>query len=126
LDGVVNGNSSLPTDWQRVPYSDPNCIAFQIGNDTPDLTSLTEPGVSGGANGNLYSGNTFISGLFASGSPNFFQEGIMQTVNGFTVGQKYTIRFRQAVVKVISALDKNGFMGNICRYCIGRYYNSNK
>jgi len=109
LDGIVNGNSCLPTNWMNVPLSDPNCLAAQVGNDTPDLTSISGPGTIGvGAIGNPYSGNTFVSGAFASNLPNFFHEGIMQTVNGFTVGMQYSIHFRQTVLKGNGVIDKSG------------------
>jgi hypothetical protein len=99
LNGTINGLSSLPTSWQRVPYTDINCLAEIVGNDTPDLCDSLW--------GNPFSGNTFISGGFGSYLPNFFQEGIMQLVNGFTIGMKYSIRFRQAVLTNAS-LDKSG------------------
>jgi len=108
LDGTINGYSSLPTGWQRVPRTDVNCQALHVGNDTPDLTSLTEPSIIDGSIGNPFSGNTFISGSFASNPPNFFQEGIMQQANGFIVGHEYSIRFRQAVVKQNNGLDETG------------------
>jgi hypothetical protein len=108
LDGIITGYSSLPTNWLNVPLGDPNCLAFQVGNDTPDLTSLTEPGPAVGCIGNPFSGSTFVSGAFASNPPNFFHEGIMQTVNGFTIGRQYSIHFRQTVVKTNYSLDKSG------------------
>ena len=108
LDGTINGNSSLPTGWQNVPYTDVNCQALHVGNDTPDLTSLTQPSPTIGMNGNPFSGNTFVSGTFGSNPPNFFQEGIMQTVNGFITGQEYLICFRQTVAKSNYSLDEFG------------------
>jgi hypothetical protein len=108
LDGTINGYSSLPTGWQRVPRTDVNCLAALPGNDTPDLTSLTEPSIFVGVIGNPFSSNTFVSGSFASNPPNFFQEGIMQQANGFIVGHEYSIRFRQAVVKQNNGLDESG------------------
>ncbi len=108
LDGIINGYSSLPTDWLNVPLGDPNCLAFQVGNDTPDLTSLTEPGPTLGCVGNPFSGSTFVSGAFANSSPNFFQEGIMQTLVGFTIEKEYLIHFRQTIVKTDYSIDKSG------------------
>jgi hypothetical protein len=108
LDGIVNGNSCLPTNWLNVPYDDLNCLAFQVGNDSPDLTNLTGPSQSIGVNGNPYSGSTFVSGLYATASPNFFQEGIMQLVSGFIVGNNYSIHFYQTVIRNSNALDKSG------------------
>jgi hypothetical protein len=110
LEGVINGVSSLPGDWQNVPYTDPNCLANHLGGDTPDLTDMDGPVSSLGYNGNPYSGNTFISGVFGMNSNQieFGQEGIMQLVLGFTVESNYIIRFHQTVVKTIGALDKSG------------------
>jgi hypothetical protein len=108
LDGIVSGNSCLPTNWSNVPIGDPNCLALQPGNDTPDLTSISAPTPSIGMNGNPFSGTTFVSGIFASNLPSFFQEGIMQSVSSFDVGQIYRIHFRQSIVKSNYALDKSG------------------
>lgn len=107
LDGIVNGSSCLPTNWLNVPDGDPNCMC--IAGDTPDLTSVNGPGwIAVGSIGNPFSGNTFISGLFVNGTSYFSQEGIMQTVSGFTIGIEYSIRFRQTVVKQSNTLDNSG------------------
>jgi hypothetical protein len=109
LDGVVTGSSCLPFNWLNVPFDDPNCLALQVGNDTPDLTSTTGPGsMVVGAIGNPFSGSTFVSGNFASSSSNFFQEGIMQNVIGLVPNEKYIIRLYQTVVKHNVAIDKSG------------------
>lgn len=110
LEGVVNGFSSLPDFWLNVPYTDVNCLASQTVNDTPDLTSLSAPIVSLGFNGNPFSGNTFVGGGFVNNinPSSFTQEGIMQTVSGFTIGKKYSIHFRQTVAKTFNCLDKSG------------------
>jgi hypothetical protein len=108
LDGVVSGLSCLPSNWQNVPFDDINCLGAQIGNDTPDLTSLTGPDTSGGGFGNAFSGSTFLSGIFASNQPNFFQEGIMQNITGFNIGQSYSIIFRQTVNRNNYSLDNSG------------------
>lgn len=106
LDGPFPGPNSLPTDWQKVPYSDLNCLALNPGEDTPDLTSAN----SQYPVGNPYHGLTFLSGLFGTqnNGNNFWQEGIMQTVSGFTIEDSYTIRFYQTVVRNLDALDKSG------------------
>jgi hypothetical protein len=108
LDGIINGYSSLPNNWQRVPYNDPNCLALQVGNATPDLTSLYLPDSSIGANGNPFHGSTFVSGAFAGNSLTFSQEGIMQVIFGFAIGKKYLINLRQSVVKTLFYQDKSG------------------
>jgi hypothetical protein len=108
LEGVVTGISCLPNYWQNVPFDDVNCLGAQIGNDTPDLTNLIGPVPTTGAIGNPYSGNTFVSGIFANAQPNFFQEGIMQNIQNLVLGQAYSVRLRQTVSKANQALDKSG------------------
>lgn len=110
LDGIVSGPSCIPTNWQNVPYTDVNCLALNLYEDSPDLTNINAPGPLNGTNGNPYSGTTFVSGQFGrANNPNhFWQEGIMQSVSGFTVERTYTIRFYQTVVRNLNALDKSG------------------
>ncbi|HRG60307.1 MAG TPA: T9SS type A sorting domain-containing protein [Bacteroidia bacterium] len=110
LDGIVNGPSCLPTDWQNVPYTDVNCLALNLYEDSPDLTDINGPGPLNGTKGNPFSGTTFISGQFGTGNNtnHFWQEGIMQTVTGFTIEETYTIRFHQTVTRNLNALDKSG------------------
>ena len=104
LDGIITGGSSLPVDWQNVPYTDLNCNATFLGGDSPDLTDLFGPEEIGGVLGNPYSGITFISGLDGGD----YQEGIMQTVSGFLPNTLYSINFKQSVVKQNNALDQSG------------------
>jgi hypothetical protein len=110
LEGIITGISCLPDNWQNVPFDDTNCLASQSGNDTPDLTNLSGPMMSIGMNGNPFSGNTFVSGaMVRNNNPSSFtQEGIMQSVNNFTIGQIYSIRFHQTIAKNIGSLDKSG------------------
>jgi len=105
LNGIISGFTSLPTDWQAVPFTDINCQAMHWSTATPDLTDLSGPAPSTGIVGNPYSGITFLSGLHAaSGSgATIYHEGIMQTVSGFNIGCYYSINFFQAVVKQYSA-----------------------
>ena len=105
LEGVVNGASCLPNYWLNVPYNDTNCIAIQLGGDTPDLTDINGPFSSIGVSGLPFSGNTFVSGGIGG---HYYQEGIMQTVSGFTVNNKYNLHFRQAVLKQYGANDYSG------------------
>jgi hypothetical protein len=112
LEGIVNPSllGALPLYWQNVPYSDVNCLALNLYEDSPDLTNLIAPFPIIGINGNPFSGNTFISGLFGTDDSlnHFFQEGIMQNVSGFTIDSTYEIRFHQTVVRNNNALDKSG------------------
>jgi hypothetical protein len=110
LEGVVSGGGTLPPFWLNVPYNDPNCLALNPFEDSPDLTDLNGP-LPGSICGNAFSGNTFISGLIGGVSiiPNsFWHEGIMQTVSDFEVSRQYILCFRQAVVKNGNALDNSG------------------
>jgi len=108
LNSELNGDTvlseALSFNWQLVPFDDPVCIATSSGSDTPDITSLTWPSVSQGLIGNPHSAPTFESGIVGGR----FQEGIMQTVQDFIIGEKYTIEFYQAVVRQISCLDQSG------------------
>lgn len=112
LNGTITGASQLATDWFKVPYTDPVCLANNSGWDSPDLTNFTLPDSSIGVIGNPYSNTTFMSGMRGGNgiSPTtaIFQEGIMQTVSGFTVGASYKINFQQAVVKQFNCLDQSG------------------
>jgi hypothetical protein len=117
LNGIVSPNSIPPTGWQNIPYTDVNCLALTPGGDTPDVTDTAGPFAVAGVMGNPFSGSTFVSGLYSGDTNQFWHEGIMQTVSGFTVGESYTIHFHQAVVKQQNALDQSGswmvFLDNI-------------
>jgi hypothetical protein len=110
LDGIVSGPSCLPYNWQNVPYTDVNCLALNLYEDSPDLTNINAPGPLNGTIGNPFSGTTFISGQIGRGNnPNhFWHEGIMQTVSGFIIENTYIIRFHQTVVRNNNALDMSG------------------
>jgi len=109
LNGMVTTGGILPTGWQNVPKSDPVCLAtnFNFG-DTPDLTNLIIPGLATGVIGNPYSGTTFVSGVRGLIINEIFDEGIMQNVAGFTIGNNYKINFQQAVVKQLGGEDNSG------------------
>ena len=104
LDGIISGSSSLPFNWENVPFDDVTCTAELANGATPDLTDLFGPESITGVLGNPYSGNTFVSGVVADS----FQEGIMQTVSGFNPNTTYSINFQQSVVKQINGLDQSG------------------
>lgn len=44
-----------------------------------------------------YAGTTYVSGVHGESTNNFFHEGIMQEVSGFTPGEAYRIAFQQCV-----------------------------
>ena len=112
LTGVVSTISVVPMGWQAVPIFDPNSLANCVNCCTPDLTSTNGPATGFGVNGNAYSGQTFVSGLYYTagpgGPPQIWHEGIQQTVSGFTPGNTYPINFSQAVVKQWNAWDSSG------------------
>lgn len=104
----INAAFILPYSWNYIPFTDPNCMAAFWYQATPDLTDMAGPQPFAGLNGNPYSGNSFISGLYFGAPQSCHHEGIMQTVSGFNVGCTYTINFYQSVVKQSNALDTSG------------------
>lgn len=108
LDGTISV-SSTPTSWLKVDYTDPVSLANNIGTDIPDVCGLTGPVNLSGISGNPYSGNTFLSGVFSEPAAGIIvQEGIQQTVSGFSTSVVYTVNFYQAVVKQSNLLDQTG------------------
>jgi gliding motility-associated-like protein len=101
---TITSISQLPYNWQNVPFDDPLCHATSPGSATPDLTGIIGPKDSIGLSGNPHSAPMFLSGVRSTS----FQEGIMQTVSGFTIGENYTIEFYQSVVKQINCIDTSG------------------
>lgn len=97
LDGTVAGLSSLPDLWPSVPYTDPACEATNAAAASPDLASATAPEPTLGVAGTPFSGATYVGGVHGASTNNFFHEGIMQEVSGFTPGELYTIGFHQSV-----------------------------
>jgi len=108
LEGTVD-YVSVPPGWDFIPFTDPVCLATSGLEATVDVLDETGPSFTGGIAGFPFSGNTFVSGLHAnSGAGQLWHEGLMQTVNGFTVGNNYTISLYQAVVKQSNCIDPSG------------------
>ncbi len=108
LEGTVD-YVSVPPGWDFIPFTDLSCQATSTLEATVDVLDATGPSFSGGIAGIPNSGNTFVSGLHAnSGAGQLWHEGLMQTVNGFTVGNNYTISIFQAVVKQNNCIDPSG------------------
>ncbi len=103
LDGTIASNTA-PTGWQQIPFTDPNSNAISLAASESDITGTSGPNTPIGVNGTPYSGNTFVSGIHSRD----YCEGIMQTVNGFNIDQRYTINFYQAVVKQTAHFDTSG------------------
>ncbi len=112
INGDLNGaiaTSSNPTSWINVPNTDVNCQASAAFASTPEVINTTGPDVANGVNGNPFSGGTLLSGLHLKvGIFTTYQEGIMQTVTGFTIGTDYDINLHQTVIKASNALDNTG------------------
>ncbi len=110
VDGPI-GSPSVPPSWQDVPDTDPASQALAPVQATSDVLDGTGPNTVGGIVATPQSGTSCVSGLKASTTMSggfFWHEGIMQTVNGFTIGDDYTICFYQAVVKQQNATDTSG------------------
>lgn len=108
VDGPI-GSPSLPPSWNDVPDTDPASNALAPIQATSDVLDATGPNVMGGIAATPFSGSSCVSGLQASSGGGFYwHEGIMQTVNGFTVGTDYTICFYQAVIQQQNATDTSG------------------
>lgn len=104
LEGTIS-TSNPPPYWSYIPDTDPCTHASGWSCTTSDITGLSGPMSTHGISGKPHSGNTFVCGL----CDNCFQEGIMQTISGFTVGCTYKINFYQANVKqTINYLDTSG------------------
>lgn len=110
INGTFNGSAGSfpPGSWLNVPFTDVHSNASGFMEATTDVVDAVNS--SGfGLGINAFNGTTCVSGLNAMfDSLNFWHEGLMQTVNGFTVGTSYTIYFRQTVQKQSNALDTSG------------------
>lgn len=99
LNGIT-GFSQSPYNWQAVPHTDPACLAINPAKATSDICDITGPLAFSGVIGTPYSGNTYVSGLYGfDNSGEYYHEGIMQTVSGFTVGCSYSVNFHQGIDK---------------------------
>jgi hypothetical protein len=107
---MVDEISVVAPGWSAIPYTDPICMATSASHATPDLTSMTAPDPVSGMVGIPHSGDTFMSGVFCLNSDvnTMFQEGIMQDVSGFQVGDLYKISFYQANDKQSPNTDTSG------------------
>ena len=114
VNGELAGSvctACIPTSWQEIPFTDPFCQANSAVEATVEVCDATGPSLGGGINGNPFSGATMVSGLHATnGGASAWHEGIMQTVNGFTPGNEYSICFYQTVVKQQNCLDEVWFL----------------
>lgn len=114
LEGTISWNSA-PPGWNQIPLTYANIQTTNPFSATSDVHGATGPFPGNGNAGNPQSGNSFVSGFRCIVSPtstSIFDEGVYQTVSGFTVGQEYRIDLWQAVVQQNAwGLDKSGSWG---------------
>lgn len=106
LAGTIS-TSVAPTSWAQVPDTDPVSQATQGYAATSDVTGTTGP-LLGNISGNPYEGTTYVTGLNCDNGSAVYQEGIQQSVSGFTVGTAYNISFYQCVTKQSNVYDNSG------------------
>jgi Secretion system C-terminal sorting domain len=106
LEGDIHGVSSLPSDWQAIPFTDIACRANESYKATPDLTNYDGLPTSVDISGTPQSGGTFISAL--DFGPGWHHEGIQQKLTRLIIGQVYRVHFYQSVIKQDNALDTSG------------------
>lgn len=107
LDGTP-GYFNAPTGWSGIVNGTPWSEATSADGASPILMALTGGHAASGFYGTPHSGSTFAGGIYGTISGNQYQQGIQQTVSGFTVGEEYTFSFYQSVPKYNSALDDTG------------------
>jgi len=106
LDGT-RGYGNVPTGWTAVPFTATYSEANNLEGQGPLLMDSTSFG--GGYYGNPHSGTTFVGGLYGvSNQGDIYQQGIQQTVTGFTVGEQYSFTFFQSVPKYSGGTDDTG------------------
>lgn len=108
LDEVNFSSGSAPTGWSQVPFDAPYSEATAIFTATVDILNQSGYNVGGGIFGTPQAGTTFASGLHYFSVGNTYQEGIRQTVSGFTVGTDYSFSFYQSVTMQQNATDNTG------------------
>lgn len=102
--------AATPEGWQSVSYNAPFCLANNWITASLDITSSTGPNSNSGINAFPSSGNTFVSGLYATNDESllFFHEGIEQVVYGLVPGATYDVCFDQAIIAQNSVSDRTG------------------
>ena len=101
-------SATLPTGWEIVPFDAPFSEATTATADDADVVGTTGPNVPSGMFGAAHSGSSFVGGTHGTIAGVTVQEGLQQTVSGFTVGQDYTLSFFQANVGITSRRDTEG------------------
>ena len=105
LDGT-RGYGNVPAGWTAVPFTATYSEATTVDGQGPVMMDTTTFG--GGYYGSPHSGTTFVGGVYGSISGGDYQQGIQQTVTGFTVGEQYSFTFFQSVPKYSGGTDDTG------------------
>jgi hypothetical protein len=108
LEGTPATQSTVPTGWELIPHDAPYSLATVSSGVTGDILAADGPSLASGLFGAANSGTTFYAGVHGFISPHTLQEGLQQTVSGFTVGQEYSFSFFQAVVGHTNRRDDAG------------------
>ena len=108
LEGSPAVQTGVPTGWEFVPFDAPFNLATLANLATGDIVDANGPAQASGLFGSAHSGTTFYAGIHGSTSPHTLQEGLQQTVSGFTVGQEYSFSFFQANVGHTNRQDDSG------------------
>ena len=106
LDGTT-GYGNAPTGWSGIPNGTTWSEATTADGSQPVLMGATPFG-AGLYYGSPQSGTTFAGGIYGQISGGGYQQGIQQTVTGFTVGEQYSFSFYQSVPKYSGATDDTG------------------
>lgn len=108
LEGTPATQSVVPTGWELIPHDAPYSLATTTAGVTGDIIAADGPSAASGLFGIANSGTTFFGGVHGFTSPHTLQEGLQQTVSGFTVGQDYSFSFFQANVGHTNRRDNEG------------------
>ena len=103
-----SSSATVPTGWTSVSFDAPFSEATTTAGDDADVVGITGPDVAGGIFGAAHSGFGFLGGAHGTVAAVVVQEGLQQTVSGFTVGEDYSFSFFQANVGITSRRDTEG------------------
>ncbi|QJE99091.1 PEP-CTERM sorting domain-containing protein [Luteolibacter luteus] len=107
LEGTV-ASATLPAGWVAVPFEAAFSEATISGGASPDTIDGTGPNLGGFIFGSPHSGTSFAGGAHTTAAGQTAQEGLQQTVSGFTVGEDYSFSFFQAYVGTSNGRDGGG------------------
>lgn len=107
LEGTA-ASATVPSGWSIVPFDAPFSEATTAGAANGDIVDTAGPQLAGGIFGAPHSGSSFVGGAHTTVATVVTQEGIEQTVSGFTVGQDYSFSFFQANVGTSNGRDTEG------------------